>query len=207
MKLNKKHALVIGLVTIALAITGCASQSSAPTPTPTKSKTEAEIEKDFLKIADDSCNKAQTENIIEEVADGSRIISLAKANAYKDYSAVYIDAQGKAQVIYEMELTVCGPGYLISMQKEANHDNSGEYEHHVKLNKDGTYTWTQYAYGSGDTNSKENFDTTLFTVEDGIITAADTKAYDYTFQYGAISSADMEVFKKTIDAELERINQ
>jgi len=193
--------LLIGL-TLVMLLSGCASQSSTPTPTPTKSKTQAEIEKEFLKIADDSCKKAQTENIIEEVADGSRIISLAKSNAYKDYSAVYIDAQGKTQVIYEMELTVCGPGYLISMQKEANHDNSGEYEHHVKLNKDGTYTWTQYSYGTGD-----SLESTIFTVVDGIITAANAPAYDYTFQYGPISTADMDLFKKTIDAELERINQ
>lgn len=194
----------IGLALVML-LTGCASQNAAPTPTPTptKTKTQAEIEKDFLKIADDSCKKAQTENIIEQVADGSKIIVLAKANAYKDYSAIYIDPKGKTQVVYEMELTVCGPGYLISMQEEANHDNSGQYEHHVKLNKDGTYTWTQYS----NVMPGVGLDSTIFTAENGIITAANTPAYDYTFQYGSISTADMEIFKKAIDDELERLNQ
>ena len=195
---------IIGLALVML-LTGCASQNAAPTPTPTptKTKTQAEIEKDFLKIAGDSCKKAQTENIIEQVTDGSKIIVLAKANAYKDYSAIYIDSKGKTQVVYEMELTVCGPGYLISMQEEANHDNSGQYEHHVKLNKDGTYTWTQYS----NVMPGVGLDSTIFTVENGIITAANAPAYDYTFQYGPISTADMGIFKKAIDGELERLNQ
>jgi hypothetical protein len=191
--------IFLGLALVSL-LTGCSSPT--PSPSPTKTKTQAQIEQDFLKIADDSCAKAQTENIIEEVADGSRIIALAKSNAYKDYSAIYIDADGKVQVIYELELAVCGPGYLISMMEEANHDNSGDYEHHIKLNSDGTYTWTQHSYGT-----ESGLEDTIFTVNSGLITAAVTPAYSYTFSYGPISDADMQTFQAAIDAELERLNQ
>ena len=197
----KKYFLAVVLI---FALAGCASPSSNPTPTPdpTKTKTQEEINTEFLKIATDSCAKAQQENVVEKVEDGSKIIALAKANAYKDYSAVYIDAAGKTQVIYEMELAVCGPGYLISMMEEANADNAGDYEHHVKLNEDGTYTWSQHSYGTENT-----LEDTVFTVSDGIITAAKTPAYNYTFQYGKISDSDMQLFKKAIDDELIRLNK
>ena len=197
----KKYLLAAVLI---FALAGCANQSSNPTPSPdpTKTKTQTEIDTEFLKIAYDSCAKAQNENIVESMDDGSKTIVLAKKNAYKDYSAVYLDAAGKAQVIYEMELLVCQPGYLISMMKEANHDNSGDYEHHVKLNQDGTYTWSQHAYGTDN-----QFDETTFVVSNGIITAGSTKDYNYTFLYGDISDSDMQVFKKAIDDELIRLNQ
>jgi hypothetical protein len=193
--------ILLGLALVSL-LTGCSSPTPSPSSSPTKTKTQAQIETEFLKIASDSCAKAQSENIVESVADGSKIIALAKANAYKDYSAVYIDNKGATQVIYELELTVCGPGYLISMMEEANHDNSGDYEHHIKQNSDGTYTWTQHSYGTE--NALED---TIFTVESGLITAAKTPAYDYSFSYGPVSDSDMEIFRAAIDAELERLNQ
>ena len=193
--------IFVGLALVVL-LSGCSAQANKPSPSPTETKTQAQIEKEFLQIADDSCAKAQSENIIEEVADGSRIISLARANAYKDYSAVYIDADGKTQVIYEMELSVCGPGYLISMMEEAGQGNAGDYKHSIKLNDDGTYTWSQRVWG------EENvMQDTVFTVENGIITSADGDVYDYTFKYGPISDADMAIFMEAIDAELERLNQ
>lgn len=186
-----------------LLLAGCSSSTAAPTnsPSPTKTKTQAEILDEFLKIADDSCAKAQEENIIEQVADGSRIIVLAKENAYKDYSAIYIDAKGKTQVIYEMELSVCSPGYLISMMQEAGKENEGDYEHSATLNADGTYTWKQKTFYDG-----EKMEETIYTVEDSIITGAKTEMYKYEFVYGPLSSADMDLFKKVIDDEIARLN-
>lgn len=192
----KRIFLVLAMVGL---LSGCANPT--PSPTPTKTKTQAQIETEFLEIAESSCSKAQSENVVESV-DGSKIIALAKDNAYKGYSAVYIDADGKTQVIYELDLVVCGPGYLISMMEEANQGNSGDYEHHIKLNVDGTYTWTQHSYGTDS-----GLEDTIFTVENGIIVAAKTPTYDYTFQYGSISEADMAIFQVAIDAELERLNQ
>jgi hypothetical protein len=82
------------------------------------------------------------------------------------------------------------------MQKEANHDNSGDYEHHIKLNSDGTYTWSQHSYG---TTGK--LDSTVFTVVDGLITHATTPDYDYSITYGPVSDADLAILKAAVDAK------
>lgn len=186
-----KKALLAAVLVLSLA--GC----SNPTPTPTvkPTKTQAQIETEFLKIADDSCNKAQKDDVIESVGDGSKIIALAKDHAIKDYSAVYVDAKGVSQIIYELDLVVCGPSYLISMQKEAHHDNSGDYEHHIKLNKDGTYTWTQHSYGNPG-----QLDETIFTAANGLITHAKTPDFDYTITYGPATAADIAILQAAVDA-------
>lgn len=195
---------IVLALTLVLGLAGCTSPNASPTnsPSPTESKSEAQILEEFLDLAADSCAKAQTENIVETVADGSKIIVLAKDNAYKDYSAVYIDPQGKTQVIYEMELSVCAPGYLISMMEEAGKKNEGDYQHSVKLNDDGSYTWKQKSFYEG-----ESFEETKYFVENGIITAANTSAYQYEFSYGAVAEADMVVFRKAIDEEIERLSE
>ena len=194
--------IFLGLVLVSL-LSGCAT--AKPTPTPTHTKTQAQIQTEFLKIADDSCNKAQAEDIIERMTNDApaRVIVLARAHAYKNYSAIYVDNKGVAQVVYELELTVCGPSYLISMQKEANHDNSGDYEHHIKLNPEGTYSWTEHVPGE----AVGVLSTTTFTVKHGLITAskADNSMFDRTFEYGPITGDDLQVLKDAVDAELVRI--
>ena len=91
------------------------------------------------------------------------------------------------------------------MQKEANHDNSGDYEHHIKLNDDGTYTWTQNVPGEATGVMEQD----TFTVKDGYITAVktDNSAYDRTFVYGPITGPDIKLLQDAVDAELIRIGQ
>ncbi|MFN4846610.1 MAG: hypothetical protein ACK4VJ_02070 [Rhodoluna sp.] len=200
---RKTLTIIPTIAVMLIGLSACSTPEAKPSPDPTNTKTQAQIEAEFLAIAADSCAKAQTENIVEKVGDGSKIIALAKSNAYQDYSAVYFDPSGKPQVIYEMELSVCSPGYLISMMEEANQTNSGDYKHSIKLNADGTYTWSQRVWGE-----EENFmQDTIFTVAEGIITAADGEAYDYTFEYGPISDEEMVAFKAAIDAEIERLSE
>jgi len=199
-----KSALVAVLL---VGLSGCASPAPKPTPTPPKTQTQAEIEKEFYAIADASCAKAQKENIIERFDNQapSVIIALARENAYRDYSAIYIDEKGKVQVIYELELTVCEPGYLISMMEEANHDNTGDYEHYVKKNKDGSFVWTQSRYSEEGSKLAD----TTYEVTDGLFTKSipEDGIYTRSFEYGPISDADMQIFKDAIDAELERISE
>ncbi|MFZ4065296.1 MAG: hypothetical protein ACOYJ7_03255 [Rhodoluna sp.] len=200
MKLNK----VLAVAAMTLLVAGCSSSKPEPTatPTPTVTKTQAEIEKEFLKIADDSCTRAQKDDVLERMTNNvpERIIVLSRDHAYKDYSAVYVDNKGVAQVIYELELTVCGPSYLISMQEEAGHDNSGDYEHHIKLNEDGTYSWSEHIPGEAEGVLSTN----IFTVEDGYIVASkdEDPAYDRTIEYGPITGEDLQVLKDAVDAEL-----
>ena len=192
--------LLIVLVTLA-TLTGCSNVE----PKPIETKTQAQIEAEFLSIADESCTHAQASDILEKLTNDapSRVLVLARANAYRDYSAVWIDNKNVAQVIYEYELTVCSPSYLISMQKEANHDNSGDYEHHIKLNADGTYTWTQHVPGE----AVGVLESTIFTVDNTYLVAAkfENPANDRTFEYGPITGADLQLLKDAVDAELIRI--
>ena len=181
----------IAAVVLVLALAGC----STPKQEPTATKTQTQIEAEFIKAADDSCNRAKADDVIESVADGSRIIAVSQAHAYKSYSAVYVDAKGASQLVYELDLIVCGPSYLLSMQKEANHDNSGDYEHHIKLNADGTYTWTQHSYGT-----KVKLDATQFTILNGYITHATTPDFDYSITFGPVGDADLAILKVAVDA-------
>ena len=204
--LNRSAMTKLGLASVlVLFITGCAQSKPAPTnsPSPTQTQTQAQIDAEFIKIANDSCAKAQKENVVEGIIDDApaRIIALARSNAYKDYSAIYIDNKGKAQVVYELELTVCGPGYLLSMQEEAHHDNSGDYEHHIKKNSATSYTWTQATYSEEGSVLAD----TVFEVADGLIVQSVSDRDARTMTYGPISDADMTIFKAAIDAELERL--
>lgn len=194
-----------------LLLTGCASAKPTPTltpsPSPTITQTQAEIEEEFYKIADDSCAKGQKEGLVERFINDvpSRIIALAKEDAYLDYSAIYIDNKGVAQVLYELETTACGPGYLISMMEEANHDNTGDYEHYVKKNEDGSFVWTQATYSEDGSKLQD----TIFEVADGLIVKAIPENVKNTrgLEYGPVSDVDMQALKDAVDAELESMNQ
>jgi len=204
--MKKSTASKLAILTVLLAgLSGCTTPD--PKVTPTKTQTQAQIEAEFYKIADDSCAKAQAENTIERFINNppEAIISLAKSNAYRDYSAIYVDNKGKAQVIYELELTVCWPGYLISMMEEANHDNTGDYEHYVKKNSDGSFTWTQSSYFEEGPRLVD----TIYVAKDGLFVESIPEDVKNTraFEYGPISDADMQTLKDAVDAELKRLSE
>jgi hypothetical protein len=206
--MKKSTTSKLAILTVLLAgLSGCTTPDPKVTPSPTKTQTQAQIEAEFYKIADDSCAKAQAENTIERFINNppEAIISLAKSNAYRDYSAIYVDNKGKAQVIYELELTVCWPGYLISMMEEANHDNTGDYEHYVKKNSDGSFTWTQSSYFEEGPRLVD----TIYAAKDGLFVESIPEDVKNTraFEYGPISDADMQLLKNAVDAELERLSE
>lgn len=202
---------VLAVSGLLLALAGCApaepTPTATPTPTPTITQTQAEIEAEFYKIADDSCAKGQKEGLVERFINDvpSRIIALAKEDAYMDYSAIYIDNKGVAQVLYELETTACGPGYLISMMEEANQENTGDYEHYVKKNEDGNFVWTQATY----TEDGSKLQDTTFEVADGLIVKAIPENVKNTrgLEYGPVSDVDMQALKDAVDAELESMKQ
>lgn len=202
---------IFAVAGLLLSLAGCApaepTPTATPTPTPTVTQTQAEIEAEFYKIADDSCAKGQKEGLVERFVNDvpSRIIALAKEDAYLDYSAIYIDNKGVAQVLYELETTACGPGYLISMMEEANHDNTGDYEHYVKKNEDGTFVWTQATY----TEEGSKLADTIFEVANGLLVKAtpDNVKNTRALEYGSVSDVDMQALKDAVDAEIESMNE
>lgn len=196
MKLLTKVFAITTLFLLPVTVSGCSSP-----------KSQTVIDAEFLKIADDSCNRAQKHDILEKITNDApaRILVLSQKHAYKNYSAVSIDNKNIATVIYEYEVYVCGPSHLLSMQKEAHHNNSGDYEHHITLNSDGTYTWTQHV--PGEATGVMESDT--FTVHDGYITSVKTSNpnFDRTFVYGPITGSDIKILQDAVDAELLRIGQ
>ena len=206
---NTLKVLAIGTSIFVLA--GCAASTPEPTatpkPTPTVTQTQAEIEAEFYKIAEDSCAKGQEEGLVERFINNvpSRIIALSKDDAYMDYSAIYIDDQGAAQVLYELETTACDPGYLISMMEEANQGNTGDYEHYVKKNADGTFVWTKSTYFEEGSRLAD----TIFEAKDGLLVKATPEDVKNTRQleYGPVSDEDMQALKDAVDKELERLNE
>jgi hypothetical protein len=210
---TKNTIKVLTIAGLLLSLAGCATAepeptaTPTPTPTPTVTQTQAEIEAEFYKLAADSCAKGQEEGLVERFINDapSRIIALAKKDAYLDYSAIYIDNKGEAQVLYELETTACNPGYLISMMEEANQGNTGDYEHYVKKNADGTFVWTQSSYS--ETGSK--LADTIFEVADGLLVKAIPEDVKNTrsLEYGPVSDEDMQALKDAVDAEVESMNQ
>ncbi len=204
---------IFAVAGLLISLAGCAAAepeptaTPTPTPTPTITQTQAEIEAEFYKIADDSCAKGQKEGLVERFINDvpSRIIAISKDDAYLDYSAIYIDNKGVAQVLYELETTACGPGYLISMMEEANQDNSADYEHYVKKNEDGTFVWTQATY----TEEGSKLQDTIFEVADGLIVTATPENVKNTraLEYGPVSDVDMQALKDAVDAEIESMNE
>jgi hypothetical protein len=202
---------VLAVSGLLLLLAGCSpaepTPTATPTPTPTITQTQAEIEAEFYKIADYSCAKGQTEGLVERFINDvpSRIIALSKDDAYLDYSAIYIDNKGVAQVLYELETTACGPGYLISMMEESNQDNTGDYEHYVKKNKDGSFIWTQATYTEEGSMLKD----TIFEVDNGLLVKAIPEDVKNTrgLEYGPVTDIDMQALKDAVDAEIEKLNQ
>ena len=200
---------IFAVAGLLVSLAGCAPAKPTPTatPTPTITQTQAEIEAEFYKIAEDSCAKGQAEGLVERFINDvpSRIIALSKDDAYLDYSAIFIDNKGVVQVLYELETTACGPGYLISMMEEANQGNTGDYEHYVKKNEDGTFVWTQATYTEEGSKLKD----TIFEVSDGLLVKATPEDVKNTraLEYGPVSDVDMQALKDAVDAEIESMNQ
>ncbi len=202
---------IFAVAGLLISLAGCApaepTPTATPTPTPTITQTQAEIEAEFYKIAEDSCAKGQTEGLVERFINDvpSRIIALSKDDAYLDYSAIYIDNKGVAQVLYELETTACGPGYLLSMMEEANQGNTGDFEHYVKKNEDGTFVWTQATYTEEGSKLKD----TIFEVANGLLAKATPEDVKNTrgLEYGPVSDVDMQALKAAVDAEIESMNQ
>lgn len=206
-----KTLKIFAVAGLLISLAGCApaepEPTATPTPTPTITQTQAEIEAEFYKIADDSCARGQKEGLVERFINDvpSRIIAISKDDAYMDYSAIYIDNKGVAQVLYELETTACGPGYLISMMEEANQGNTGDYEHYVKKNEDGTFVWTQATY----TEEGSKLADTIFEVADGLLVKATPENVKNTraLEYGPVSDVDMQALKDAVDAEIESMNE
>jgi hypothetical protein len=169
------------------------SATSTPTPTKPAAMTPAEAKLAFSKIAKDSCFEAQKLGVVES-SEGFKVVSLNKDDAYKDFSAAYLEYPSNYGLIWELDaITACADYYTFSMSEEAGK----EADIAVTFDpNDSTYTTFEDFGEFGTSNYK-------FTIVDGKFATAENldpkNARLTTIRYGSITDEDRAVVKTAVD--------
>jgi hypothetical protein len=169
--------------------------SASPTPTATKtaSMTNAEAKLAFSKIAKDSCFEAQKLGVVES-SEGFKVVALNKDEAYKDFTAAYLEYPSSYGLIWELDgITACADYYTFSMSEEAGKEADIDVTFDAN---DSTYTTFEDFGEFGISNYK-------FTIIGGKFATAENldpkNARLTTIRYGSITSEDRAVVKIAVD--------
>ena len=182
---------------LAGVLTSCSTPQPNPTPTPTATKpapmTKAEAKLAFSKIAKDSCFEAQKLGVVES-SEGFKVVSLNKDEAYKDFSAAYLEYPSNYGLIWELDaITACADYYTFSMAEEAGKEADIDVTFDAN---DSTYTTFEDFGEFGFSNYK-------FTIVDGKFATAENldpkNARLTTIRYGSITDEDRAVVKTAVD--------
>lgn len=174
------------------------SASSTPTATKPAAMTPAEAKAAFAVIAKDSCFEAQKLGVVESSEDFI-VVSLNKDEAYKDYSAAYLEYPNTFGLIWELTaITACADYYTFSMAEEAGK----EAEIDVTFDEtDSTFTTFEDFGEFGTSNYK-------FTIVDGKFATAeslDPKNERFiTIRYGSITADDRAVVETAVEEFLAK---
>lgn len=189
-----------GLATVlALALTGCAGQtvgsSGSPSAQPSSSVPTApvDVEASFKAIADDSCDRAYSEGVLEESADGIMFL-VPEGQAYQDYSAAFDSESDGIGVIWSTEVffaCAASIGYQMSAEGSAEYpvavtfdESTGDYRAQVEVEDYGTLDYT-------------------YTVADGVFTGVEwvspEESGTTTISYGPPSSEHIDVLRRAVD--------
>ena len=201
MKMSKVAATLVLSGLLAGGLTACStpqpnptpSATSTPTPTKPAAMTPAEAKLAFSKIAKDSCFEAQKLGVVES-SEGFKLVSLNKDEAYKDFSAAYLEYPSNYGLIWELDaITACADYYTFSMSEEAGK----EADIAVTFDpNDSTYTTFEDFGEFGTSNYK-------FTIVDGKFATAENldpkNARFTTIRYGSITDEDRAVVKTAVD--------
>jgi hypothetical protein len=201
MKMSKVAAMLVLSGLLAGGLTACStpqpnptpSATSTPTPTKPAAMTPAEAKLAFSKIAKDSCFEAQKLGVVES-SEGFKVVSLNKDDAYKDFSAAYLEYPSNYGLIWELDaITACADYYTFSMSEEAGK----EADIAVTFDpNDSTYTTFEDFGEFGTSNYK-------FTIVDGKFATAENldpkNARFTTIRYGSITDEDRAVVKTAVD--------
>ncbi len=196
--------VVAGMLVTSLA--ACTAPAPGPSPrassTPTATKpaamTPAEAKAAFAVIAKDSCFEAQKLGVVESSEDFI-VVSLNKDEAYKDYSAAYLEYPSTFGLIWELTaITACADYYTFSMAEEAGK----EAEIDVTFDEtDSTFTTFEDFGEFGTSNYK-------FTIVDGKFATAenlDPKNERFiTIRYGSITADDRAVVETAVEEFLAK---
>lgn len=208
---------VIALTALsALLLTGCSTGTpggdETVSRTPSNSASPAapvvvsgmEAVDGYFKLAVDSCNAAMETGVVEtNTVTGDKLIMVPKNDGYKDYSAVWAAADGASDIIFEIDaFLTCGDAILFWMSEENGERPSG-YETELST-VEGVTTARVTRSLDGDVY------TTVYTVADGKIVAADvpqwdnpsvTKSWKVSYE---VTAEDRALLEKAVDAFLKK---
>ena len=190
---------VVG-VSAALVLSGC-SPVAVPTASPTASETvraltPAEAKSEFETIANDSCDKAMAEGVVEQsfASDGFTLVMVPKEDGYKDYSAAYFEPADTYELIWEADaLSACGASISFSLAAEAGVESAIE----VAFNsKDSTFETTEDLGEFGISRLKyQTTDGLLSQIEILDSTVADVRS----IRYGNLSDEHWKILRTSVD--------
>jgi hypothetical protein len=196
--------IIAGMLTASFA--ACSAPQPNPSPsassTPTASKpapmTPAEAKLAFAKIAKDSCFEAQALGVVESSEDFI-VVALNKDEAYKDYSAAYLEYPSTYGLIWELDaITACADYYTFSMAEEAGQEAAIDVTFDEN---DSTFT-TFEDFGEFGTSEYK------FTIVDGKFATAqnlDPKNERFiTIRYGSITADDRAVVETAVEEFLAK---
>ena len=206
MKFNRIASTLVVAGMLVASLAACSAPAPNPTPsassTPTATKpaamTPAEAKAAFAVIAKDSCFEAQKLGVVESSEDFI-VVSLNKDEAYKDYSAAYLEYPSTFGLIWELTaITACADYYTFSMAEEAGK----EAEIDVTFDEtDSTFTTFEDFGEFGTSNYK-------FTIVDGKFATAenlDPKNERFiTIRYGSITADDRAVVETAVEEFLAK---
>ncbi len=199
-------ALVVVGLAHALLLAGCASSSpmgtpsisSAPSasPAPTSTEVPADVRAAFRDIAHASCDKANSEGVVETSENGTqKAILIPKSAAYKDFSAVFVDDTGTPTLIWETDsFAACFASNGFALAEEAGQ----EFEIELTFNEaDGTF------HTSLDQGSDLAPFVSTYSVSNGLIVresiSADWGETTIDVTYGMPSDDDISFLRLAVD--------
>ena len=175
-----------------------ASASSSPTATKPAAMTPAEAKVAFAKIAEKSCLEAQKLGVVES-SEKFIVVALNKDEAYKDYSAAYLEMPDKYGLIWELDaITACADYFTFTMAEEAGQ----EADIDVTFDEnDSTFTTFEDFGEYGTSNYK-------FTITDGKFATAENldpaNKRLITIRYGSITADDRAIVETAVEEYLAK---
>ena len=174
------------------------SASSTPSATKPAAMTPAEAKAAFAVIAKDSYFEAQKLGV-DESSEDFIVVALNKDEAYKDYSAAYLEYPSTYGLIWELDaITACADYYTFSMAEEAGQEADIDVTFEEN---DSTFT-TVEDFGEFGTSEYK------FTIVDGKFATAENldpkNERLITIRYGSITADDRAVVETAVEEYLAK---
>lgn len=136
MSLTRYAAAAVVFLSASL-LAGCAAEnpkaSVSPSPAGSASAVETitgvEALKNYMTLAEGTCNAAVQFGIVEEIPEAGKLIMVPKDEAYEGYSAVWVGSDGSSEIIFEADaFLACSDAFTFMMGAENGEELPTGYE-------------------------------------------------------------------------------